>query len=207
VVGVQLNSLIGVQSVEANIISSDFTQLNNSPLLLYDTSKSTNIYSNTFPLSRYYPDGTYSVQYSITDINNNTQIVAVHSFVYNNAQHLPPPVISNLVAPDTVTIGTQKVLILVTVQVTDSAGLQDIKSVFFNSYVPPDNHAAPGNPFIMYDNGANGDAVAGDGIYSLIVELPPPPTSVPLGTYTWVFQAVSNEGDTSNVIIHKIVVQ
>jgi hypothetical protein len=216
VVSIQLSSSTGIESVEANIIASDQTQLNDSPIILYDNGdiadngdsvKGDGIYSNKFPLSRYNPDGIYTVQYSITDDNNNTQIAAVHSFVYNNGQPLTAPVISNLVAPDTVAIETQKVLIFLSVQVNDTLGLQDIKSVFFNSLSPPDDQPSSGNPFIMYDDGTHGDAVAGDGIYSLIVELLPPPTVVPKGTYTFEFQAVSKEGVTSNIITHYIVVQ
>ncbi|MDR3668143.1 MAG: hypothetical protein P4L35_14975, partial [Ignavibacteriaceae bacterium] len=61
-------------------------------------------------------------------------------------------------------------------------------------------------PFYMYDDGRpeHGDAVAGDGIYSLIISLPPGTTK---GTYRWEFQAQDREKKTSNIIIHNIVVK
>ena len=59
----------------------------------------------------------------------------------------------------------------------------------------------------MYDDGnpVHGDAIAGDGIYSQIISLPP--TGVTKGTYRWEFQAQDREKKTSNIIIHNIVVK
>ena len=56
----------------------------------------------------------------------------------------------------------------------------------------------------MYDNGTNGDQTSGDGIYSLIIELPP--TGVTKGVYRWEFQARDHGKKLSNKIIHNIVI-
>ncbi len=82
------------------------------------------------------------------------------------------PVLSQLSMPDTVsrTVGT---LLVLSVRVQDAAGLQDVKSVYFNT-TKPDGSASGGNPFLMYDDGdvsLHGDAVAGDGRYSLKISI------------------------------------
>jgi hypothetical protein len=215
-ISVQLNSSMGVKSVGANIIESDFTQLNTEPLILYDNGdvadngdlvKGDNIFSNKFPMSVNYPNGSYTVQYFITDENDNSLMAAVHSFGYSNLQTNKAPVISSLSAPDTVTIESQAIALTVSIHVSDGNGLSDINTVSFNSFVPPDGHASSANPIIMYDDGqaAHGDAAAGDGIYTVIVQLPA--TGVPKGTFRWEFQAVDKEGLTSNKITHNLVVQ
>jgi hypothetical protein len=206
VIGVQLNSSTGIKSVEVNIIASDLTQLNNLPIMLYDNGdiadngdsiKGDNIYSNKFPLSSYNPNGTYTVQYFTVDNNDNTQMVAEHSFVYNNNQTAAAPVLSNLTAPDTVTIGSEPFPINLSIQVEDANGFNDVRSVYFNSFIPPNGQPSSGNPFIMNNEG--------NGLYALTVQLPA--TGVPKGTYLWEFEAVSNEGLTSNIITHYIVVK
>ena len=77
-----------------------------------------------------------------------------------------PPVITEISAPDTVTIQAQSVTIDLSVHVEDPSGLKDINRVFFNTY-RPDGSPAQGNPFTMYDDGSlivHGDAVAVDAI-------------------------------------------
>ena len=59
----------------------------------------------------------------------------------------------------------------------------------------------------MYDDGSlivHGDAVAGDGWYSLRVELPP---TAQRGEYDFEFRAVDFSNTTSNVVIHNMVVR
>ena len=203
-----------IQTVSANVIASDNTQLNTDPVILYDngnfsengdTVRGDNIYSNKFPLSHYYPKGIYQIQYFVTDISNQTKLAAVHTFVFDNGQGNVAPVISNLVAPDTETIQSVTINIFVSVFVHDDNGLNDIKSVFFNSYIPPDGHPSSQNPIIMYDDGTHGDVTAGDGIYSTYVELPS--SGVPKGTFKWEFQAQDRGGLLSNKIIHYLVIK
>jgi len=62
--------------------------------------------------------------------------------------------------------------------VADSNGLNDIDQVYFIT-TKPDNTSS-GTPFFMYDDGGavirdgvtSGDIVAGDGIYSLTIQVP-----------------------------------
>ena len=81
-----------------------------------------------------------------------------------------PPVLSNLVAPDTIS-RQNEIPRLMAIQVTDAQGLNDIQSIYFNT-TKPDGSPAQGNPFFMYDDGDienHGDQVEGDGIYSTII--------------------------------------
>jgi len=116
-----------------------------------------------------------------------------------------PPVLSDLQAPDTVAVSTSTVFITLSVKASDPDGLQDIARVQFNSF-KPDGSPSSGNPFQMYDDGKSehGDSVVGDGIYSLIIQLPPGTTK---GTYRFEFQAFDKSNAGSNIMVHKMVVQ
>jgi hypothetical protein len=216
VISISFDTLAGINSVFVNIIAPDESILNSSPVPLYndgnvalhgDTAKGDKTFSNKYPFSQSYLNGKYTIQYYLINSNNYTELVAEHNFTYNNNLADAAPVVSNLVAPDTVSLNTGLTTdINLSIQVADSNGLNDIDIVFFNSFLPNGN-ASSNNPFIMFDDGKpeHGDAVADDGIYSLIVSLPP--TGVTKGTYRWEFQARDREKKTSNIIIHNIVVK
>lgn len=118
-----------------------------------------------------------------------------------------PPVISNLRAPESLTVPTSDtVKILLGIDVYDADGKDDIDKVFFNTY-KPDGSPSSGNPFLMYDDGnllAHGDLIANDGTYSRIIILPPGTTK---GIYRFDFQAMDKKGESSNIITHNIEVK
>lgn len=118
-----------------------------------------------------------------------------------------PPVISNVVAPDTVKIDPQQnTRILITVDVTDPQGLDDIDYVQFRSFLP-DGREAQDSPIQMADDGntsVTGDEVAGDGTYSRIIILPS--SGVMPGDFRFVFQASDKSGALSNTIEHILTV-
>jgi hypothetical protein len=116
-----------------------------------------------------------------------------------------PPVISDLVAPDSIRLGNQSQVLLLKVRTSDPDGLSDVVKVVFNSY-KPDSSASGGNPFVMYDDGlaAHGDDKAGDGIFSLLISLP---SNTPTGTYRFEFQAFDRSNEPSNVIILRLTVK
>jgi hypothetical protein len=216
VASISFNSSAGIKSVFFNIISPDGNILNSAPISLFDDGNNTlhgdvtkgdNTFSNKYPFSQSYLNGKYTIQYYLTNNNDKVSLVAEHNFIYDNNIADIAPIVFNLVAPDTVSLNTGLTTdINLSIQVADSNGLNDIDIVFFNSFLPNGN-ASSSNPFIMFDDGKpeHGDAVAGDGIYSLIVSLPP--TGVTKGTYRWEFQARDREKKTSNIIIHNIVVK
>ena len=100
---------------------------------------------------------------------------------------LDPPILSDIVAPDTVSRSATEPFLL-SVRVSDSQGLGDVRAVYF-VVTKPDGTPAAGSPFLMYDDGdeeTNGDSVAGDGIYSLLVVITPQNDK---GTYRFDFFA------------------
>ncbi len=113
-----------------------------------------------------------------------------------------PPTLSGLLAPDSVSLGIVPKTILLTIDATDPDGLGDIKRVTFNSFLPS-NSPSQGNPFQMYDDGTNGDDVANDGTYALLIALPP---TAAIGTYRFEFQAIDRSNAVSPVVIHYITV-
>jgi hypothetical protein len=59
----------------------------------------------------------------------------------------------------------------------------------------------------MYDDGnlsgISGDDIAGDGIYSIIIQLPP---NTQKGKYRFEFQAIDKSNASSNILTHYIYV-
>ncbi len=196
-----------VGDVFCDIIASDQSKLNSSPFQLFDNgdpstgdaTSGDNRFANKFPLSEFYPNGIYNIKYYVKNADETLQQVAIGSFKYNNGQENIAPVISNLVAPDTVMIGSDTTFIQITLDVEDGNGLNDVEFVWFDSYLPNGNPSSQ-NPIAMFDDGTNGDLVPGDGTYSLIVILPP--VGVTRGTFRWEFQAKDRGGKSSNIIIH-----
>jgi len=111
-----------------------------------------------------------------------------------------PPVISNLVAPDTMVLPIQAVgsdTALLFLNVEDDQTLIDIWAVYFTSVL---NDTVPNpNVFYLFDDGSGADVTAGDGIYSQGIVLFWNNTP---GKYTFTFLAQDLLGQTSNPIIH-----
>lgn len=129
-----------------------------------------------------------------------------YSEVIDPVQNIPP-IIKNLQAPDTLNLHpTDTLKVYLRVEVYDPDGYEDIKSVFFNSYLP-DGSPSRSNPIYLFDDGnfqTSGDLVARDGIFSRIIILPPNTTK---GTYRFDFQAIDKKNEASNIISHNIVVR
>jgi len=192
-----------VTNVFCDVFASDQSKLNSSPFQLFDDNND-NLFLNEFPLSQFYPNGIYNIKYYVKNADKTLQQVALASFKYNNGQDNEPPVISNLIAPDTVAIGSDTTFIQITLDVEDANGLNDVEFVWFDSYLPNGNPSSQ-NPIAMFDDGTNGDVTAGDGTYSRIVILPP--VGVTKGTFRWEFQAIDRSGESSNIIDHFVLIQ
>lgn len=141
------------------------------------------------------------VSFQVKDRENHlspvlTDTVLVESPVIND-----PPVITQVAGPDTLS-RSQGGTYLLTATVTDQQGLADIQKVTFNTF-KPDGSPSSGNPFSMYDTGSDGDALAGDGIYSFQFTIS---NSNVTGQYRFEFQAQDKSGATSNVAVHIITV-
>ncbi|MEJ5305597.1 MAG: choice-of-anchor X domain-containing protein [Ignavibacteria bacterium] len=129
-----------------------------------------------------------------------------YSEVIDPVQNVPP-IVRNLQAPSVLNLHpTDTLKIILSIEAYDPDGREDIKSVFFNSFLP-DGSPSRSNPIYLFDDGnyqANGDQQANDGIYSRIIILPP---NTPKGTYRFEFQAIDKKNESSNIISHNLVVQ
>lgn len=128
-----------------------------------------------------------------------------------NSENLPP-IIDSVSAPDSVEIdSTHAILFYLYATASDPNGLNDIKRVYFDTF-KPNGQPSTGNPFPMYDDGgasgnpADGDSVANDGIFTLIIQLPAldAPTPPALGTYVFKFYAEDRSGAVSKPFSHDI---
>lgn len=214
IINIGLKNSSVIKSVWIFVYSSENKKINSSPFYLYDNGdnsigdqiKGDGVFSNRFPMSQYYPNGSYRIEYYYEDVLLNQYRIISQNFTYDNQQENFPPEISNLSAPDSVQIGTTAQLIYLSVDVTDQNGLNDIDKVYFNSFIPPNGNPSQSNPFLLYDDGKeeHGDLVAGDGRYSTIVQLPA--QGVTKGVYRWEFEAKDRGKKLSNKIIHYITI-
>jgi hypothetical protein len=114
-----------------------------------------------------------------------------------------PPQLAGLQAPATISRRATPNTYVLSVRATDPNGRCDrVKRVFFNSFLPNGNPST-GNPFLMRDDGKQGDAVAADGRYSLTIQITPDAAT---GNYRFEFQAEDQKGALSAKLIHTISV-
>lgn len=213
ILSVKFSSSASIANVYANLTDFNNKNVNSKPINFYDDGNSVNgdgvkgdnLFSAKYSLPNNLSNGRYSINYFVVKINNSTEKIAAQNFNFDNGSNNVAPAVSNLAAPDTVTIDTVDVYIKVTLAVTDSNGYNDIEKVFFNSFLPPDGRPSSSNPILLFDDGTNGDAVSRDGIFTRIVILPP--LGVTRGIYRWEFQAKDRGKKTSNVIVHNLLVR
>jgi hypothetical protein len=143
--------------------------------------------------------GLYSIRFQAKDKQGLTSLPIVKTIHVEVAN--APPIVSQLSAPDTVSRSAAQPFLL-SVKAEDPQGSQDIVMVAFNSF-KPDGTPSTGNPFILYDDGTQGDPVAGDGIYSLTVTIT---SQNETGNYRFEFFARDQSGTVSESLIHIITV-
>lgn len=213
---VEFTTYSSIQYVYCNIYAPDNKKVNSSNLFLFDNGSAVNgdqiagdgKYSNKIAFSGSFLNGDYKIEYFVTDKSGSTKNIGQEKFLYDNGSANIAPVISNLVAPDTITLVTPSVLATFSVKADDANGLNDIKLVYLQSYRP--DGTTSGNIFQLYDDGgltvipSSGDQVAGDGVYTLIVELP---SSTTKGIWRFVFRARDLGNKLSNEISHNIVIR
>jgi hypothetical protein len=210
------SSVDGIQNVYCNILDPDNNQLNYDPVYMNDDGKlavdgdstaKDKVYSAKFPMGHYYANGTYQVNYYVTDKNDNVSLAAIKTFTYDNGQSNVPPVISNLSMADSV--GFEQAFTF-SVKATDGNGYSDIAEVYYELYRPDGTQVVNQqglSQFPMYDNGdvsGTGDVTAGDGIFTFMLAIP---TGQQSGTWKFVFQAKDRTGALSNTITHNIIVK
>ena len=146
--------------------------------------------------------GNYIIEFFATDQSGLTSN-AIQKRLTLIRRENSPPVISNVQAPDTVQLPqTGSVIFRLTVQASDPDGLNDIAEVFFRSLDSSD----PARKFPLKDDGdtqQSGDATAGDGTYSILIQID---STNPPGPFQFEFQAIDKSGAASNTILHTLVV-
>jgi len=187
-------------SIVARVIAPDGTEFGNVGL---SPTTPAGMYTGTLNLKFSKSSvGSYTITLDVNGEKGFQGTSAIRSFAVT--RNVSPPWLYNLHMPDTITIprgaGTA---FGITVAANDSAGLSNISSVLLN--IPEGNN--PNGFLQLLDNGlaANGDAVADDGIYSIVLAVNDSPTV--RKKYTFRFMAVNRNGDTSAVIIHPLVMQ
>ncbi len=210
---IAFNSASTIQSVYCDVYAADNSKLNSSPLSLLDNGQIANgddvasdgSFANKIPLSESYPNGIYNIKYFVTDNSNSTNQVALGTFKFDNGQaNIAPIITDDIVDPDTAVV-TDTTLILTSINVFDQNGLSDIDRAYFKVYRP--DGTTNNNQNLMFDDGnlsLHGDQTAGDGIYSLIIQIT---SSNQKGTYRLEFQAKDRGGKLSNIINHSLLIQ
>ena len=157
--------------------------------------------------------GQYATQFIAVNGSGFRSSTIVRSVaVINSNNHAPT--ISNPVVPDTVTVpsSTDTTFVVVSVKVDDQDGLSDIASVTFSSRRPDSSLVGV---YPLYDDGGanpripfglkSGDAVAGDGIYTLTLPLT---SSSDHNTYRdFTFLATDLSGETSEPLTRRIYIR
>jgi len=103
------------------------------------------------------------------------------------------PILFNPVGPDSLEKGTTDTSFIL-INAYDPGGLSDIDSVYFQ-VTRPDQTVNPLH-FYLHDDGEFGDAIQGDGVYTLGIQAPIPTSQS--GDYTFIFYAFDIQGNLSN---------
>jgi len=111
--------------------------------------------------------GQYEISVTARDksANSSTEL-KVDLFVLDGIETLAPKIVA-VDAPGSVPVDSSAHDVLIAVQIFDSEGLSDIRKVSYQ-FFPPAN-PTPTLEGTMTDSGTNGDLVAGDGIYSVVL--------------------------------------
>lgn len=136
--------------------------------------------------------GTFYAEVGSSDAKEYTSITVRVPFAILRLNRAP--VLSNLMAPDTVRPNLQESFVI-TVHATDPDGQGDVLSV---------TRTTPSNLMLfLNDDGINGDAAPDDSIYTEIVSLSPAP---PFGAYVFTFKALDRSNVSSSVLNKTIIV-
>lgn len=103
------------------------------------------------------------------------------------------PILYNPIGPDSLEKGSPDTSYIL-VNAYDPDGLDDIDSVYFQ-VTRPDQSVNPLH-FYLHDDGEYGDAMGGDGVYTLGILAPS--QSSQSGDYTFIFYALDMDGNRSN---------
>lgn len=213
---IRFSSTNGLNGILMNIFSPSNKVINDQPVELFDNGNITNngdttagdlIYSNKYLFGSNFENGSYNVEYIITLNDGITKRIASQNFIYDNGKSNTPPVVSDLIQPDTV---QTNVKFTFSIMANDPDGLQDIKEVFYELFTPNGTKIKNSqgiSQFPLFDDGnttSNGDVTAGDGRYTVFLTFP---SSATLGSWKFDFTAKDKAGKISNTITHNVEVK
>ncbi|TAK57312.1 MAG: hypothetical protein EPO24_10035 [Bacteroidetes bacterium] len=149
--------------------------------------------------------GNYTVEVYAVDKSNLTSNSDIHAVTVT--RYSSDPVISDLAAPDTITLPPEpySVVFFISLAVSDSDGIGDIAEVYFRNLDSPSD---TNRKFGLYDDGLQNDekydTTAGDGIYMNRFQMP---WNTLARTYRFEFVARDQLANISNKILHYVVVR
>ena len=160
------------------------------------------VFARAIPTAKLCGEGTFSIVLRAIDAANAESPALVDLLNVRRRGVNLPPAVSNLNAPTTISRNRTPNTYVLSVQASDPNCITDLKRVFFNTFLPNGN-ASSGNPFVMRDDGKEGDAVAADGRFALTIQITAQNAT---GIYRFEFQAEDKKGALSNKITQNITV-
>jgi len=160
-------------------------------------------FNAVYPIGNNLEAGNYDLSIIVHDILGDSTNAATQTFQLSFDENLAP-VLSNLVAPESVLVEPPKSLIFLSIGAFDRNGMDDIKEVYFTVKSPS---GTVSNQIFMFDDGntsVNGDNTADDGKYSAIIEVTPDNQK---GNYRFDFFAKDQTDLLSKVFTHFIEIQ
>lgn len=161
------------------------------------------IFTTSYTLNEQIPTDNYLIEFYISSLGAERK-VAVKNFRYDNGTSNIAPVLSNVIAPDSLVV-SDTVAFAISVEVKDANGSSDIRSAYF--FVTRPDGVSAGVPTFLFDDGnfaANGDQAAGDGRFSRILKIN---QNNQKGIYKLEFQAEDKGNKKSEILTHNLLVK
>lgn len=209
VTSLQLSTSENIEKVTAQILSIDgrYTMSSGKELKDDGTAPDENsndlIYTTSFVLTEEIPTDNYIIEFFVTSLGEQKK-AAVKNFRYDNGTSNIPPVLSDVIAPDSMIVDTTKKF-TVSVLANDENGLSDINSVYFYLSQPDTITTKP--QVFLFDDGnllAHGDSIANDGRFSVILKIGKINRK---GIYLFEFQAEDKGNKKSEILTHNFLVK
>lgn len=202
---IEFTSSTDINKVWIEILSPEDENISSKTIYLDNGKTNPNVFSTLVTMKNQYINGMYSINYFVEDKTGTTKKVASQTFLFDNGKSNIAPEILSVSAPDTIEVVDVALAFTINVTVIDSNGIKDISEVYFTTVKP--DQTSSGSRTSLFDDGNykdNGDAVAGDGIFSRALSIDPTNQK---GTYRFDFEAKDRGGLVSQVVRKYIVVK
>lgn len=213
VIEITLNKQEAVDAIWIDMYDPDNNKMNEEPFYLFDDGNPEHsdgaahdlTFANKYAMSSTFANGSYLIEYYATErYMNTTRKLGVQSFEFDNGQTNIAPVVSNLNAPDTALVNDPEQVLVVSfsLKASDENGSNDIESVYMDLFNRDETTVL--SRLELKDDGNNtaggsGDEVAGDGIYTLTLQVD---SGNQTASYRMEFAARDRGKKVSNIITH-----